>query len=222
MHLTRCKIDLYDCLYLYTIKTAVDWCRNGQSSKLAISDRRSGSDPQILGDLFCHYCIYILYRSRYVRDAHRRSCRGIFSACIRKSPLRAPFLHALPDPFYFGSKKGTRASIHSPQPCSPSCVARCASSSGCSSRCTPSRPSPASRRVSTPSGVFPRSRLVKTRTCRTPRPAARRCSRRTPRDPRPGASCPLRAPAGSTRSARPRPASPPPSFRTASSARRAP
>lgn len=56
MHLTRCKIDLYDCLYLYTIKTAVDWCRNGQSSKLAISDRRSGSDPQILGDLFCHYC----------------------------------------------------------------------------------------------------------------------------------------------------------------------
>ena len=49
MHLTRCKIDLYDCLYLYTIKTAVDWCRNGQSSKLAISDRRSGSDPQILG-----------------------------------------------------------------------------------------------------------------------------------------------------------------------------
>ena len=59
MHLTRCKIDLYDCLYLYTIKTAVDWCRNGQSSKLAISDRRSGSDPQILGDLFCHYCKFL-------------------------------------------------------------------------------------------------------------------------------------------------------------------
>ena len=29
------NIDLYDCLYLYTIKTAVNWRQNGQSSHRA-------------------------------------------------------------------------------------------------------------------------------------------------------------------------------------------
>jgi hypothetical protein len=30
--LTRCKMDLYHCVYVYTIITAVNWRQNGQSS----------------------------------------------------------------------------------------------------------------------------------------------------------------------------------------------
>ncbi len=47
-HLNQRETDLYHCVYLYTIKTAVNWRQNGQSSHrdyliLAVRTRPSGS-----------------------------------------------------------------------------------------------------------------------------------------------------------------------------------